>query len=81
MLSYGLYPSEEESRESHIPLEGSVPREEVKTRRTYLVPNILEEARYQDKTIIETKGAYSLMAIPLEITQFFTNERDTVGVI
>jgi len=81
MLSYGSYPSEEASREPYIPLEKSVSGEVVKTRRTYLVPNILKEDLYQDKKVIERKGAHSLMAIPLEIPRFFPHERDTVGVI
>ena len=81
MLSYGSYPSEEESREPYIPLEGSVAGEVVKHNRTYLVPNILEEHLYQDKDVIKRKGTYSVMAVPLAITPFSPQERDTVGVI
>ena len=81
MLSYGSYPSEEESREPYIPLEGSVAGEVVKHNRTYLVPNILKENLYQDKDVIKRKGTYSVMAVPLAITPFSPQERDTVGVI
>ncbi len=81
MLSYGSFPSKEDTRETYIPLEGSVAGEVVKTHRTYLVPNILKETLYQDKNIIERKGTYSLMAVPLGIPRFFPNERDMVGVI
>ena len=81
MLSYGSYPHEEEYRETYIPLEESVAGEVVKTHQTYLVPNILEEDLYQDKEVVQRKGAHSLMAVPLEITRFFPHERDTVGVI
>ncbi len=81
MLSYGSYPSEESSREPYIPLEKSVAGEVVKKRMTYLVPNILKEKLYQDKKVIERKGAFSLMAIPLEIPSFSLHERNTVGVI
>jgi signal transduction histidine kinase len=81
MLSYGSYPSEEESREPYIPLDGSVAGEVVKHNRTYLVPNILEENLYQDKDVIKRKGTYSVMAVPLAITPFSPQERDTVGVI
>jgi len=81
MLSYGSYPSEEISREPHIPLEKSIAGEVVKTRMTYLVPNILKEQLYHDKEVIERKGAFSLMAVPLEIPSFSPHGRDTVGVI
>ncbi|MGD2124742.1 MAG: GAF domain-containing sensor histidine kinase [Desulfobacteraceae bacterium] len=81
MLSYGSYPSEEESRATYIPLENTIAGEVVKTQRSYLVPNILKEELYQDKKRIEQKGAYSIMAVPLAIPRFFPHERDTVGVI
>ncbi len=81
MLSYGSYPSKEEKREPFIPLEGSVAGDVVKSRKPYLVPNIVDDECYQDKEIIERRGVYSLMAVPLEIPRFFPHERDTVGVI
>ena len=81
MLSYGSYPPEEASREPYIPLEKSVAGVVVKTRKPCLVPNIMKEELYQDKGVIERKGAHSLMAIPLAIPRFFPHERDTAGVI
>jgi signal transduction histidine kinase len=81
MLSYGSYPSEEDARQTYIPLEGSIAGEVVKTRRPCLVPDILDEKRYQNKEIINRRGVHSLMAVPLEIPRFFPRERDTVGVI
>jgi hypothetical protein len=81
MLSFGSYPSEEEQRQTFIPLEGSIAGEVVKSLQTCLVPNILDEERYQNKDVIRKKGVHSLMAIPLEIPRFFPSERDTVGVI
>lgn len=80
MLSYGSHPSEEKERETFIPLEGSIAGDVVRTGKSYVVPDILKEERYQNKGIIR-KGVRSLMAIPLEITSFFPSERDTVGVI
>ncbi|MBN1850709.1 MAG: GAF domain-containing protein [Deltaproteobacteria bacterium] len=81
LLSYGSYPFEEEIRETYIPLEKSIAGEVVKTGRTRLVPNILKDDLYSDKAVIERKGAYSLMAIPLEISRFSIRERNTIGVI
>ena len=81
LLSFGSYPSEEASREIYIPLEGSVAGEVVKKNRTYLVPNILKEQLYHDKEVIERKGTYSIMAVPLAGTLFSPEDRATVGVI
>jgi signal transduction histidine kinase len=81
MLSYGSYPSEEESRQTYIPLEGSVAGSVVKTRQPCLVSDILSDARYENKAVTQKKGVHSLMAIPLEVTRFFPHERDTVGVV
>ncbi|MBW1788247.1 MAG: GAF domain-containing sensor histidine kinase [Deltaproteobacteria bacterium] len=81
MLSYGSYPSKEEARATFIPLEGSIAGDVVKTRKPCLVPDIARERRYLDKEVISKRGVRSLMAIPLEISRFFPNERDTVGVI
>lgn len=81
MLSYGSYPSEEESREMQIAIEGSVAGEVIKSGEPYLVPDIMEEALYSDKSVIERKGVNSLMAVPFEIPRFFPHERNTTGVI
>ncbi|MBN1102161.1 MAG: GAF domain-containing sensor histidine kinase [Deltaproteobacteria bacterium] len=81
MLSYGSYPSQEKQRETFIPLENSVAGEVIKTNSPYLVADIEKEGLYQDKSVIQRKGAHSLMAIPFIIPRFFPHERDTVGVI
>ena len=81
MLSYGSYPSEENIRQPLIPLEGSIAGEVVRTRRPFLVPDILSEGLYRDKEIVLKRGVQSLMAVPLEITRFYPRERDTFGVI
>jgi len=81
LLSYGSYPSEEEIRETFIPLEGSIAGEAVKRLETYLVPNILKEELYQDKEAAQRKKVYSMMAVPFSIPSFSPYERDIVGVI
>jgi len=81
MLSFGSYPSEEYSRETYIPLEGSIAGKVVTTREPVIVPNILKEEGYRNKEVIAKKGVNSLIAIPLEIHPFFPRERVTVGVI
>jgi hypothetical protein len=81
MLSYGSYPYEEQARITYIPLEDTIAGFVVKSGRPYLVPNVLEEKLYQDKERAVSKGAYSIMAVPLAIPRFFPDERDTAGVV
>ncbi len=81
MLSYGSYPSKEDTRETYVPLEGSIAGEVVKTRKPYMVPDILKEERYQNKEVVEKMGVHSLIGVPLDIPRFFPHEHDTVGDI
>ncbi len=81
MLSYGSHPYQDEQRETFIPSERSVAGEVVKTQQPYFVPDIEEDALYQDKAVALNRGANSMMAIPLSIPRFFPHEADTVGVI
>ncbi len=81
MLSFGSYPPGEEAREANIALEGSIAGEVIKSGKPFIVPSILKEGFYRDKTIIERKGVNSMMVIPFEIPRFFPHERNTAGVI
>jgi hypothetical protein len=81
LLSFGSFPEEEDSRESHISLENSIAGNVLKSGNEFLVPNIIKEEKYLDKSIVERKGVNSLLAIPFEIPRFFPHERNTVGVI
>jgi signal transduction histidine kinase len=81
MLSYGSHPFREASRARYIPLENTIAGQVVKTQKTYLVPNILQENLYGDKEVVSRRGAHSLIAVPFAIPRFFPHERETVGVI
>jgi len=81
LLSFGSYPPQDDKRETFIPLEKSIAGEVIKSQQPYFVPNIGKEPLYRDKSVIEKKGARSLMAIPCTIPRFYPHERDTVGVI
>ena len=81
LLSYGSYPSDEEKRANQIAIEGSVAGGVITTGKAFIVPDIMKEELYTDKTIVERKGVNSLMAIPFEIPRFFPHERNTTGVI
>ena len=81
MLSYGSYPSREETRESAIPLGDSISGEVLRTRQAYFAPDLLKDDLYHNKGTVFKEGVHSLMAIPFEIPRFFPRERDTLGVI
>ena len=81
MLSYGSYPSREETRETAIPLGDSIAGEVLRSRQPYFSPNLLRDDLYHNKETLIKEGLHSLMAIPLEIPRFFPRERDTLGVI
>ncbi len=81
MLAYGSYPLEDRARESYIPLEGTIAGTVISDRKIYTVPDISKEKKYMDKKRVIQKGVNSLMAVPLEIPQFFPYQRDTTGVI
>jgi signal transduction histidine kinase len=81
MLSYGSYPPEEESRETYIPLEGTLAGEVLRTGLHYVVPNILKEELYKDKERVRKKGAFSVMAVPISLPRLSPHEPQTMGVI
>lgn len=81
MLSFGSHPYQEGSRTAYIPLEDTIAGEVVKWQQTYLVPSILKEELYRDKSVIERRGVRSMMAVPFAVPRFFPHEREMVGVI
>ncbi len=81
MLSFGSHPYEEHTRLKYIPLEDSVAGEVIKSRNTYIVPDILAEDLYHNKEVIYQKGVRSLIAIPFEVPRLSLHGRIMVGVI
>ncbi len=81
LLSYGSFPSEENVRERYVPVEGTIAGEVLRTRKPYVVEDLLEEEKFHNKEIALRRNAFSLMAIPFEIPKFYQEERETFGVI
>ena len=79
MVSYGSYPSFNESREEVIPFEDTIAGEVIKTRQSYLVPNILKEERYKNKEKVEKLGIRSMLAVPIYLRRF-SKDADMEGV-
>ena len=81
MISYGSYPSEEEKRESDVPLRGTIAGRVAESGEPFLASDLLKEDLYRNKRVVNGRGVNSLMAIPLDIPRFFPRERDAAGVI
>jgi len=79
MVSYGSYPGFDESREEVIPFEDTIAGEVVKTRRSYLVSNILKEEKYKKKERVEKLGIRSMLAAPIHLYRF-SKDVDIEGV-
>src|SRR4030043_2277096 len=80
MISSGSYPSPTENDEEIIPFEDTIAGEVVKTRQSYLVPNILKEERYKNKGKIEKLGIGSMLAVPIYLHRY-SKDVDTEGVL
>ena len=80
MISYGSYPGLHEDREEIIPFEDTIAGEVVKTRQSYLVPNILKEEGYKNKEKVAKLGIHSMLAVPIYLHRF-SKEVDTEGVL
>jgi signal transduction histidine kinase len=80
MVSYGSYPSPTEDHEEIIPFEDTIAGEVVKTRQSYLVPNILKEERYKNKEKVDKLGIHSMLAVPIYLHRF-SKDVDTEGVL
>ena len=80
MISYGAYPSPTEDHEEIIPFEDTIAGEVVKTRQSYLVPDILKEERYKNKEKVDKLGIHSMLAVPIYLHRY-SKDVDTEGVL
>jgi hypothetical protein len=81
MVSFGSYHYDGEKRQQSIPFEDSIAGEVVKRGRSYLVPNIVKEAKYKNKGIVREIGIRSMLAVPIDIPRFTIRDLDTKGVM
>ena len=81
MISFGSYPDITEDREEAIPFEDTIAGEVVRTRRSYFVPNIMNEEKYRNKENVEKLGIHSMLAVPISIPRFSLKDLDTEGVL
>src|SRR3990170_3832394 len=81
LVALGSYQYTETDRLKDIPVEKSVAGKVIKSRKSYLVPNILLEPDYLDKDVVKRHGFNSLIAVPLNIPRFLENKPDIQGTI
>lgn len=81
MVSFGSYPGGGEDREEAIPFEDTIAGDVVKNRRSYFVPNILEEEKYKNKEKVQKYGIHSMLALPISIPRFSLKDVDTEGCL
>jgi len=81
MVSFGSYLYDVGKRQQSIPFEDSIAGEVVRRGKSYLVPNIMEEAMYKNKGIVREMGLRSMLAVPMDIPRFTIQSLDTKGVI
>src|SRR5512136_2169959 len=81
MVSFGAYPWVEEDQEPAIPFEDTIAGEVVKTRRSYFVPNILNEDKYKNKEKVQKKGIHSMLAVPISLPRFSLKDVDIEGCL
>jgi signal transduction histidine kinase len=80
VILYGSHPGLDERFKEVIPFEDTIAGEVVKTRQSYLVPNILEEEKYKYKERAEKLGIHSMLAVPIYLPRF-SEDVDTEGVL
>ncbi len=80
MISFGSYHLEEDEREAAIPYEESIAGQVVETQRSHVVPDILTDPHYRNKSVVE-RGLRSLLAVPLLIPRFDPRIPDVRGAI
>ena len=81
MISFGSYPNLEEEREEAISPEDSIAGEVMKTRRSYFVPNITREEKYENREKMIKHGIHSMMAVPVSLPRFSLKGVDIEGVL
>jgi signal transduction histidine kinase len=81
LVAFGSHEYRETDRAKSIPVEKSVAGKVIKSGKSYLVPNILQEPDYANKEIVKEQGFNSLIAIPITISGFLKAESVIRGAI
>jgi signal transduction histidine kinase len=81
MVSIGSHHYDGKKRQQSIPFQDSIAREVVRRGKSYFVPNIMKEDKYQNKGIVQEMGIRSMLAVPMNIPRFTVRDLDIKGVI
>jgi signal transduction histidine kinase len=80
MILYGSSPGLDERFKEVIPFEDTIAGEVLKTRQSYLVPNIWKEEKCNYKERAEKLGIHSMLAVPIYLRQF-SKDVEAEGVL
>ncbi len=81
MISFGSYPESSIALEESVSFEDSIAGEVVKTRRSFIVANILKEEKYRNKEKAERLGLRSMLAVPFFIPRYSLRDFDLEGAV
>jgi signal transduction histidine kinase len=83
LVIFGSYPDSEQERKEAISMEDTIAGEVIKTRNSYVVPDIAKEERYgeEKKGRMAQKGVHSMLAIPISLLRFSLKDEDAEGIL
>jgi len=81
MVAFGSHRFAEEERTPSISLRESIAGRVARSGRSWIVPSILDEPLYRDKSIVERLGMNSLVAVPIHIPRFLAYEPEIRGAL
>ncbi len=79
--SFTYFPPPAESFLEPLPFEKAIANEVITTQRCYFVPNILQEAKFQNREKARELGIHSLMVVPISLPRFSPTDSDAQGVL
>ena len=79
MLTFGAFGLRDSERATAIPVKKSIAGRVVEENRSILVPSIMKDPLYREKTIVAQKGYNSLLAVPLRMPSFVGSIEDILG--
>ncbi|MBU4153890.1 MAG: GAF domain-containing protein [Proteobacteria bacterium] len=79
MLTFGAYGLHDNERSLAIPVKKSIAGRVVEEKRSIVVPSIMKNPLYREKTIVAQKGFNSLIAVPLQMPSFVGSTNDILG--
>jgi signal transduction histidine kinase len=81
MLTFGAEGLKDSERSAALPVKESIAGLVVEEGRSIVVPSIMKNPLYKEKTIVAQKGFHSLIAVPLRMPSFVGSSDDIHGTL